>query len=294
MKKLLFVLFIAFIFVSCEKDNTPQDSSNNTPQESPKRIKGVYEVIGNDTIPKEAYSYEGENLSVWKRYTDGVLYATANLSYEGNMVKLDWMDGSTLIQLDECDFTDGNLTERRFYEIENSESLLRIVKSYSYEDEKLTSCVEKSTLPDGDKVSNEYSYTYSGDHLVHYLRMHYLDYQTPVKAEEGDYTYTDGKLSTIIFHISYSTDTTMKLDNKVELSYTADLLTSTKYFEYSNENWLLYRDENYSYDEEGYLIKTSYAGSPTSLIYVYELGRGNTSVVTKNPSDIIIPYPIVN
>ena len=152
MKKLLFVFCIAFIWVSCEKDNTPQETS--------KRIKGVYEVIGNDTIPKEEYSYVGEQLSVWKRYTDGVLYATANLSYEGNMVIFDWMDGNTHVQLDECDFTDGKLTERRFYEIENSESFLRTVANYTYEDEKLTFYVQKSSSEGVMKISNEYSYAY--------------------------------------------------------------------------------------------------------------------------------------
>lgn len=286
MKKLLFVFFIAFILVSCEKDDTPQ--------ESPKRIKGVYEVIGNDTIPKEEYSYVGEQLSLWKRYTDGVLYATANLSYVGNMVIFDWMDGSSLVQSTECDFTDGKLTERRLYEIENSESLLRTVANYTYEDEKLTFYVQKSSSEGVMKTSSEYSYAYSGDDLVHYFRTAYLNYQAPIKAAEGDYTYTDGKLSTIIFRMRYSVDTTMRLDTKVELSYTADLLTSKKYFDYKNENWSLLRDANYGYDDEGYLIKSSATGSPTSLIYVYEPGHGNTSAVTRDPSDIIMPYPIVN
>lgn len=285
MKKLLFVFFIGSMLISCEKDNTPQETS--------KRIKGVYEIIGNDTIPKEEYSYLGEQLSVWKRYTDGVLYATANLTYEGNIVKFDWMFGSSHVQLDECDFTDGKLTERRFYEIDNSELLLSTVANYTYEDEKLTFYVQKSSSEGVMMTSNEYTYTYSGDNLVHYFHTAYLNYQTPVKAAEGDYTYTDGSLSTIIFNIRNPFDTTMKLDRMIELSYTADILSSTKYFEYSNENWSLYRDENYSYDDEGYLIKTSAAGFPKSLIYVYEPGRGNTSVVTRDPSDIIIPYPIV-
>jgi len=286
MKKLLFVFVIAFILVSCEKDNTPQESS--------KRIKGVYEIIGNDTIPKEEYSYVGEQLSVWKRYTDGVLYATANLSYEGNMVRFDWMDGSSHVQLHECDFTDGKLTERRFYEMDNGESLLRTVANYTYEDEKLTFYVQKSSSEGVMKTSSEYSYTYSGDNLVHYFLTAYVNYQTPVKVAEGDYTYTDGSLSTIIVNIRHPYDTIMKLDRMFELSYTAGILTSTKYFEYLNENWSLYRDENYRYDDEGYLIKTSAAGFPKSLIYVYEPGLGNTSVVTRDPSDIIIPYPIVN
>ena len=286
MKKLLFVLFIAFILVSCEKDNTPQVSS--------KRINAVYEVIGNDTIPKEEYSYLGEQLSVWKRYTDGVLYATANLTYEGNMVKFDWMDGNTHVQLHECDFTDGKLTERRFYEIENSESILRNVTNYTYEDEKLTFCVQKLSSEGVMMTSNESAYTYSGDNLVHYFHTAYVNYQTPLKLAEGDYTYTDGRLSTIIVKIRHPFDTIMKIDRMIELSYTAGILSSTKYFEYLDENWSLYRDENYSYDDEGYLIKTSAAGFPKSTIYVYEPGRGNTSVVTRDPSDIIIPYPIVN
>lgn len=165
MKKLLFVFSIAFVLVSCEKDNTPHDSS--------KRIKGVYEVIGNDTIPKEEYSYVGEQLSVWKRYTDGVLYATAYLSYEENMVIFDWMDGNTHVQLDECDFTDGKLTERRFYEIENSESFLRIVANYTYEDEKLTFYVQKSSSEGVMKISNEYSYVSPSPTLSHSFPLTY-------------------------------------------------------------------------------------------------------------------------
>lgn len=281
MNKAAITILIALLLVSCKKDNEPLETS--------KRIKRVVEVTGNDTIPKEEYTYNGEQLSEWKRYAYGET-GTATITYTGNMVRFEWNVDGLYVEMDEIDFYNERLTERRFYEIDNNEPLLNSVTTYTYEDDKLAYCTEKRSSEGTLKLSEEHQFTYADGYLQKYT--HIIPDAEPEKAGEGEYTWVDGMLASSQY-TWYSSDVHSFIQKR-EYKFENGNMASIKYYNLIDGTWEYQKEQTFIYDADGYLIKNSFSDSPKSTIYLYENGRGNASRITSDPLKIIFPLPEIN
>lgn len=285
MKKALVIILTAITVFSCKKEDI------NEPPVL-KRIKSVYEVIGNDTVPKEEYTYDQGRLSEWKRYSEGQLMATANISYEGSMVKLKWFVNDRFLQMNELDLSSGKISERRFYEIEDNTPLLNNVTSYTYHGTKLTYCIVKGVNGQTLETDEDHNYDYSENHLMKYTNYHYLD-SGPAKALEIDFTYNNEILQTSISNYYNFPDTAVLIRFKKQYTFGNDRMTSIKCYDFFNGDWVYHREQNFTYDAEGYLTKSSFSDLSETLIYVYEKGSGNAALITTNPTKIYEPFPEV-
>lgn len=283
MKRICFLSFTLFLFISCQKDDNDLSESESGNY----RISTISQFESELEISKQVFTYENEDLIRIDYYEDNKFHHSIVYEYQENQIYVytSNSDGSGSNSNHVLTVQNSKLTQEEWID---SDGVTGAKVIYIYNGNNLTSWeMYNYHFDNSPRLVQEGKISYDGDKVSQHLITDYscVSYNGgEINCDEIEFTtelhyfYSGKNVEKIQMYLAeYSEDLELSLEYRY--TYVNDRIETIAYTDYSGSS--IFKDIiEYQYDNNGNITKQSDSFGYT--IYDYEKGKGNASILYGN------------